>query len=115
MSVIAMKTWVRIAGVDAFPTGGGTCAKVGDQQIAIFNTGNKDAWYACENRCPHRGDMVLGRGLTGDLNGEPKVACPQHKKAFSLKTGACLTGEEYCLETFAVKVEEDVVFIQISN
>ena len=113
MSATAMKTWVRIAGVEAFPLGGGTCAKVGDQQIAIFNASQKRAWFACENRCPHRGDMVLGRGLTGDLNGEPKVACPHHKKAFSLRTGQCLTGEDYCVQTFPVKVEDDAVFVQI--
>jgi hypothetical protein len=30
----------------------------------------------CQNQCPHKGDMVLGRGLIGDEKGEPKVARP---------------------------------------
>ncbi len=36
---------------------------------------------------------------------EPKVACPLHKKTFSLETGESLQGEEYRIETFPVKVE----------
>jgi len=115
MSAVAIENWVKIADVDAFPVGGGACAKVGDQQIAIFNMGKNGTWYACENRCPHRGDMVLGRGLVGDLKGEPKVACPHHKKAFSLQTGQCLTGEDYCVQTFPVKVVDEAVFVQIES
>ena len=34
-----------------------------------------------------------------------------HKKTFSLKTGGCLTGEPYSIQTFPVKVEGDDVMI----
>ena len=33
--------------------------------------------------------MVLARGLIGDQQGVPKVACPLHKKNFSLTDGDC--------------------------
>ena len=40
-------------------------------------------------------EFVLSRGMLGDQNGTPKVACPLHKKTFSLESGACLSGEDY--------------------
>jgi nitrite reductase (NADH) large subunit len=52
---------------------------------------------------------VLARGIVGDAAGEPKVACPLHKKTFSLETGASLQGEEYRIRTFDVRVEGDAV------
>jgi hypothetical protein len=48
---------------------------------------------------------VLSRGILGDVQGEPKVACPLHKKTFSLKSGECLTGESYSIDTYPVKID----------
>ena len=45
-------------------------------------------WYACQNLCPHKQEMVLARGIIGDQQGVPKVACPLHKKTFSLESGS---------------------------
>jgi len=51
--------------------------------------------------------MVLSRGIIGDTQGIPKVACPLHKKAFSLENGSCLNGEQqYSVNVFKVKVDE---------
>ena len=48
----------------------------------------------------------LSRGMIGSQDGEPKVACPFHKKTFSLQTGKCLSDEGcYEISTYAVKVE----------
>jgi nitrite reductase (NADH) small subunit len=59
--------------------------------------------------------MVLSRGLLGDLKGEPKVACPQHKKTFSLQTGKNLGGEQYCIRIFPVRVEGREVLLEIES
>ncbi|MCY4351973.1 MAG: nitrite reductase small subunit NirD [Gemmatimonadetes bacterium] len=115
MSVTMRGSWVKVAQVDDFPKDGGVCAKVRERQIAIFNFDSQQQWYACENQCPHRGDMVLSRGLIGDQGGEPKVACPQHKKTFSLQSGECLSGEDYCIDTFEVKVENYTVFVSVPD
>ena len=45
--------------------------------------------------------------------GEPKVACPLHKKTFSLETGESLQGEEYRIRTFPVKVEGEQVYVEL--
>ena len=58
---------------------------------------------------PALGNITHLTGRVSDAKGEPKVACPLHKKTFSLKTGDCLTGEPYSIDTFPVRVVgEDV-------
>lgn len=108
--------WTRVARTEDFPADAGACVKVGEMQIAVFNFSSRGEWYACQNSCPHKGDMVLSRGLLGDLSDEPKVACPQHKKTFSLRTGKNLGGgEEYCIRTFPVRIEGRDVLLDIKT
>ncbi len=103
--------WVRVGTVADFPLHGGAAVKHGESQIAVFNLG--ESWYATQNMCPHKNAFVLSRGICGDQAGEPKISCPLHKKPFSLKTGECLSGEEYALKVFPVKVEGDEVFVEL--
>jgi len=107
--------WLRACTVEDVPEDGGACVKFGDQQIAIFNFTSRGEWYATQNLCPHKMQMALSRGMIGDIHGEPKVACPFHKKNFSLDTGCNLNGEHYLIKTYPVKVADNVVFIGIRN
>ena len=60
--------------------------------------------------------MVLARGMIGDQAGEPKVACPFHKKTFSLCTGKNLNGEEgYELQVYPVKIEDGYVYLGVTE
>ena len=63
--------------------------------------------------CPHKKQMILSRGMVGDKAGEPKVACPYHKKTFSLESGCNMEGEDYKIKTYPVKVEEGYVYIGV--
>lgn len=110
-----VKFWFKAAEVSAFPENGGACVKYQDQQIAVFNFTRRQEWYACQNLCPHKQQMILARGLLGDQCGEPKVACPFHKKTFSLETGENLNGECYEIVTYPVKVEDGFVYIGIKD
>jgi nitrite reductase (NADH) large subunit len=105
--------WVPVASVSDVPIDGGVAIKYGRCQIAVFNFSSRGEWYACQNMCPHKKAFVLSRGLIGDANGTPKVACPLHKKTFSLETGASLQGEEYHIRTFPVKVENGTVLLEL--
>ncbi|HET6422405.1 MAG TPA: nitrite reductase large subunit NirB, partial [Planctomycetaceae bacterium] len=105
------RTWVRVGKVDDFPNEGGSAVRYGYAQIAVFRFTSRNEWYATSNMCPHKQEFVLSRGIIGDAQGEPKVACPLHKKTFSLKTGDCLTGEPYSIDTFPVKVDGDDVLL----
>jgi nitrite reductase/ring-hydroxylating ferredoxin subunit len=57
--------------------------------------------------------MVLARGILGDQSGAPKVACPLHKKTFDLTNGSCLSGDDLSIATFAVRIEDDDVFVEL--
>ena len=109
-----VKTWFKAARVQDFPEDGGACVKYNDLQIAVFNFSRRNEWYACQNMCPHKMQMVLSRGLIGSQQGEPKIACPFHKKTFSLKTGECLNAEECTIEVYPVRIENGFVHIGFS-
>jgi nitrite reductase (NADH) large subunit len=102
--------WVRIARAVDFPRDGGRTVKYGATQLAVFHFASRGEWYATQAWCPHRKDMVLGRGLLGSQHGEPKVACPLHKKTFSLATGCGLSDPQYAIRTFPVERRGDDVY-----
>jgi nitrite reductase (NADH) large subunit len=105
--------WVLVGFGDDFPIDGGATVKYGKSQIAVFNFASRGQWYATQNMCPHKKAFVLSRGIIGTADGEPKVACPLHKKTFSLETGDSLQGEEYRIKTFRVKVEGGKVYAEL--
>ncbi|MBP2833614.1 nitrite reductase small subunit NirD [Aquimarina sp. U1-2] len=107
----SVNIWYKAAKVSDFPKNGGACIKYKEKQIAIFNFERKNTWYACQNVCPHKMEMVLSRGMIGDQNGIPKVACPMHKKTFSLQNGHNLNGNLAPIAIYPVKIENDTVYI----
>jgi nitrite reductase (NADH) small subunit len=104
-------TWHLACRVSDIPEDGGACALIEGRQIAIYNFTRRGEWYATDNECPHRQQMALARGMIGSQAGEPKVACPFHKKTFSLETGKCLSGEGYQIRTYPVMIENECVYI----
>ncbi|UZO80026.1 nitrite reductase small subunit NirD [Aquimarina sp. ERC-38] len=103
--------WFKAATTLDFPENGGACIKYKDKQIAVFNFARKNKWYACQNICPHKMEMVLSRGMIGDQAGIAKVACPMHKKTFSLENGENLNGDLPPIATYPVKIENNMVYV----
>jgi nitrite reductase (NADH) small subunit len=106
-------SWFYACAVNDVPENGGVCVKYDNEQIALFHFTRRGEWYATQNECPHRKQMALSRGMIGAKDDEPKVACPFHKKTFSLKTGECLIGDECSIKTYPVKIEDGKVFIGV--
>ena len=105
--------WLMACSTSDVPENSGACVLLEGEQIAIFNFSTTGKWYATQNLCPHKMQMALSRGMIGDINSEPKVACPFHKKNFSLNTGECLSGEDYHIKTYEIKVENDLVYVLV--
>ena len=105
--------WVSVGAVSDFPRNGGAAVKCGALQVAVYHFASRGEWYACQNVCPHRGAKVLSRGILGTERGEPKVACPLHKKTYSLRTGKGLSDPSCRVQVFPVRVEGDEVFVRV--
>lgn len=110
-----IKVWFKAASVNDFPVDGGACIKYKDKQIAVFNFSRLGKWYASQNICPHKMEMVLSRGMIGDYEGTPKVACPLHKKTFSLESGENLNGDIDPIAVYPVKIEDGFVYVGFSE
>ncbi len=110
---LAQTEWVQVGMVDDFPQDGGATIKYGQVQIAVFNFSSRGEWYATQQMCPHKKAFVMSRGIIGDAGGKPKVACPVHKKTFSLESGKSTGGDEYSVMVFPVKVEQDKVLLEL--
>ena len=109
-------TWFHACKKNDVPENGGVCVKYKESQIALFYFKRRDEWFASQNLCPHRRQMALSRGIIGSQNGEPKIACPFHKKTFSLVDGRCINEEGDCsIKTYHVKVENEDVYIGFTD
>lgn len=106
-------TWLYACSTLDVPANGGVCVKLHGQQVALFNFTRRGEWFATQNLCPHRQEMALSRGMIGSTGAEPKVACPFHKRTFSLKTGECFEGDCEHIKVYPVKVEEGKIFIGV--
>ncbi|MEJ7778589.1 MAG: nitrite reductase small subunit NirD [Daejeonella sp.] len=111
--VISGQQWILVCKAEDIPENGGACVKVEEQQVAVFNFKRRNQWYATQNLCPHKQQMVLSRGMIGSAgeNCEPKVACPFHKNTFSLITGEGISDEALHIKTYPVKVYSGLVYI----
>jgi nitrite reductase (NADH) large subunit len=107
----AKPKWTAVGRVADFPLEGGATIKYGRVQIAVFQFSSKGEWYACQNMCPHKRAFVLSSGIIGSQGDIPKVACPLHKRSFSLESGQCLSGDDYSVKVFPVKVVGDEVHL----
>ncbi len=106
-----VKNWFKVGKTEDFPENSGACIKYKAKQIAVYNFTRTGKWYATQNLCPHKMEMVLSLGMIGDKEGIPKVACPLHKKNFSLEDGSQIGGDELKIATYPVKIENGNVYI----
>nr|WP_315234343.1 nitrite reductase small subunit NirD [uncultured Flavobacterium sp.] len=106
-----VKVWFKAGKTADFPSNGGGCIKYKNKQIAIIKFDRRNEWYACQNLCPHKMEMVLSRGMIGSSDDIPKIACPMHKKTFSLVDGSNLNGDDLKIATYPVKIVENEVFV----
>lgn len=109
------KSWVKVGTVDQFAPNVGSTILYGESQIAVFNNAKRGEWYATQNMCPHKQAFVLSQGILGDASGEAKVACPLHKKNFSLETGKEIGGGDLNILSFSVKIENNGVYVELPS
>ncbi|MEH6696580.1 MAG: nitrite reductase small subunit NirD [Hyphomonas sp.] len=104
-----MEKWVDVCTLDEIPLRGARRVKIFGEEVAIFRTG-KDAVFALDNRCPHKGGP-LSEGIVHDDG----VTCPLHGLIMHLPTGAALGGDAGCVKTYAVRVDDRQVSLRIGG
>jgi 3-phenylpropionate/trans-cinnamate dioxygenase ferredoxin component len=84
-------------------------ATVAGRDLGLYRIG--DRIYAIENICPHQYAF-----LTDGFVDEGCIECPLHLARFDIKTGMLLSGPaEKNLRTYAVKVEQGVVMVELDD
>lgn len=85
-------------------------------QVALFYLPDDEqgrTLYAIDNRDPLSGANVIGRGIVGNIKGQPVIASPLYKQHFSLEDGSCLEYPEQQLRVWPVRWVGDEVEIAV--
>ncbi|MGO1191715.1 nitrite reductase small subunit NirD [Vibrio casei] len=105
--------WHNVCELSQLDANIGTGALVEGQQVALFHLPNQaEKVFAIDNWDPIGKAFVLSRGIVGDVKGQPCVASPLYKQHFDLKSGSCVETPEVQIKTWAVKVENNQVWLQ---
>lgn len=110
--------WETVCRVERLQPGRGVAALLGDRQVALFRLDSRTEAgaeiVAIDNVDPISGASVLSRGIVGDRGGEPVVASPIYKQAFSLVTGRCLDEQGQEVTVYQVRVVDGWVQVELS-
>ncbi|ROH87337.1 nitrite reductase small subunit NirD [Pseudomethylobacillus aquaticus] len=102
-----MNHWIKITPLADIPRLGSRVINSAKGEIAVFRT-EDDQVFALHNKCPHKGGPLSQGIVYGD-----KVACPLHNWKISLVSGDAEEPDEGHTACFAVKVEDDMVYLEL--
>ena len=105
-----MSEWTPICRVDDIPVlGSRRVARAQGLDVAVFRNDSNEV-FALLDRCPHKGGP-LSQGIVFGTS----VACPLHNWTIGLCTGQAAAPDEGCTPSFAVKVEDNQVFLDANE
>lgn len=103
-----MAEFVAVAKISDLAPGTAMRVIVGSQKIALYNVDGEV--YATDDTCSHAEASLSEGSLCGD-----EIECPRHGARFNVKTGQALCLPAWApVATFAVKVEDDVIKVEVS-
>ncbi len=99
--------WIRVTSTENIPLREGRSVKIGEDEIAIFNLG--DRFLAVDNACPHRGGPLCDGIVSGET-----VTCPLHGYKVSLENGHVVKPDvSVKVGCYPIKVEDGVISVQL--
>lgn len=104
-----MSEWIEIGKLDDIPRLGARVIKTSTGDIGIFRTAD-DEIFALRDSCPHQGGP-LSQGI---VHGK-RVTCPLHNWNIELTTGEVVAPDEGCAASFPIKMEGDIIYIQLAE
>jgi len=99
--------WIKIGSLNDIPRRGARCVATPRGKIAVFRTGDDQA-FAIVDRCPHKGGP-LSQGIVHGT----AVTCPLHNWVISLETGKALGADQGEVRTIPVKIDGEQLFIAL--
>lgn len=95
----------------------GVCALINEQQVALFKLSVREQvqLFAISNWDPIGKANVLYRGLLTSVGETITVASPLYKQRYSLATGQCLDADEIAVRVYPIRIEQQLVQIQIDK
>jgi nitrite reductase (NADH) small subunit len=108
--------WLRVCPADRLLPGRGVAALLEGRQVALFRLPGdpEPELHALDNVDPFSGAAVLSRGIVGDRGGEPVVASPVYKQAFSLRSGRCLDDPEQRVAVHRARIVDGWVQVELT-
>jgi nitrite reductase (NADH) small subunit len=105
-----MSTWVNICLMKEIPRlGARRIARIKGTPVAVFRNAD-DEVFALLDRCPHKGGP-LSQGIVFGQS----VACPLHNWTIGLTDGCARAPDAGCTPRFAVKLEGDMVQMDLDE
>ncbi|MCP5233031.1 MAG: nitrite reductase small subunit NirD [Zoogloeaceae bacterium] len=101
-------TWKQLCALEEIPVLGSRVVKgTKHGDIAVFRTSDDDV-FAIHDKCPHKGGP-LSQGIVHGRS----VSCPLHNWKIRLEDGNAEAPDVGCSRSFAAKVENGTVFLQL--
>jgi 3-phenylpropionate/trans-cinnamate dioxygenase ferredoxin component len=101
------RTFITVAAATDLPPGEKLLVAVAGKSILLCHT--LDRIFAVINKCSHAEEPLAEGQIRGCW-----IACPTHGARFDLETGEAMYGPaKEPIETFAVRVVEDMIEIEI--
>jgi nitrite reductase (NADH) small subunit len=104
--------WHRVCAVEDLEPGWGEAALISGQQLALFRTPSGEV-FAVAHEDPATGAHVMARGITGSRGARQTLASPLHKEVYDLRTGECLSTPELSLATFATRLVDGHLEVEL--
>jgi nitrite reductase (NADH) small subunit len=98
--------FIRAARRGDIPEGTGKMIEIGGHTLALFHSNGQ--FYAIDNACMHRGGPLC----EGEVYGT-RVVCPWHGWEYDFSTGCNVEDPSMTLTCFVVKVEDDVILVEV--
>lgn len=99
--------FLRVLKKDEIPAGMIRELQIDGKVIALANVDGK--FYAIDNVCLHRGGPLAEGQLRGNA-----VTCPWHGWEYDVTTGKAVMNPAVGVQTYAVEVRGDDIYIDIS-
>lgn len=98
---------IKVSSLDLIPSGTMKQFFVKEHEILIININGR--FYGLSARCAHAGAPLAEGTLDGEI-----LTCPWHYSQYKITDGTVIRGPaERNLETFAVIVKDDYLFIDV--